>query len=96
MSDVGAELPASQDSGMWWNENEGEWQPIPPGMISTETSSWVLAINDVEYPALSELVRHADDVEGYLEMFVSEDSNPERDDSSAASAEGEGLMGMGE
>jgi hypothetical protein len=106
MTDRDAELPAPQDSGMWWNE--GEWQPIPPGTLNTDTSSWVpainagtsswvLEINADEYPELSELVRYADDVDGYLEMLgVGEDSISELDDSSAVPSEGEETMGMGE
>ena len=95
MSDEAAEAPAPQDAVRWWNE--GEWRPVPSGMLSADTSSVTIAINDTEYPALSELIRYADNVDGYLRMLgVSESSISGQDNSSMEFAEDEETMGMGE
>jgi hypothetical protein len=93
MSGSDTKLPDPEDGVMWWNE--GEWQPIPSGMLDPEAhSTAVLAINAAEYPALSALIRYADDVESYLRMLGVEYSISEQEDSSNALAEGEEEMGM--
>ena len=92
MSELDAELPSPADGVMWWNE--GEWQPIPSGMIDAETSTVALAVNATEYPDLSVLIRYADDVESYLRMLGVEDSISEQEDSSDEFTEGEEGMGM--
>ena len=94
MSDEGAVAPAPQGDLRWWNK--GEWQLIPSGILSAETSNLAAAINDAEYPDLSALIRYGDDVDGYLRMLgISENSISGREDSSAM-PEDEEPMGMGE
>jgi hypothetical protein len=62
----------------WWNE--GTWQPIPPGMLNSKTSTATLAINTAQYPALSTLIRHADNVDGYLRLLGIESSQAVAED----------------
>ena len=92
MRESGDEI-SSHDGTRWWSE--GQWTPIPSGMLVFETSPAVLAIDDTEYPALSALIRYAADVDGYLRMLgVSEESISELDDSATSFSEGEETTGL--
>lgn len=93
MSDADAEAAAPQGVIRWWAE--GDWYPIPSEMLSPETTTLALAINDVEYPDLSALIRYADNVDGYLHMLgISESSILDQAD--PIPAENEEPMEMGE
>lgn len=95
MSEAESQASAAKEAVRWWHE--GEWEPIPPGMLSAETSRVSIAISEAEYPALSALLRYADNVDDYLHMLgVSHDSIFGQDDSSTAPNGDDEPMGMGE